>query len=68
MALGRCPTESRAAFIQRRKAEGKSFPATNEEWREGYWRDRIPVVFRPLNVPAKVLQEEYDFPWDIPDY
>jgi serine/threonine protein kinase len=68
MALGRCPTESRAAFIQRRKAEGKSFPATNEEWREGYWRDRIPVIFRPLNVPAKVLQEEYDFPWDIPDY
>lgn len=68
MALGHCPTESREAFVQRRKAEGIPFPVTKEEWLEDQWRDRIHTVFRPLNVPMKVLQDEYDFPWNMPGY
>jgi serine/threonine protein kinase len=68
MALGHWPTESREAFVRRRKAEGRSFPVTNEEWREDHWRHQIPTVFRPLHVPVKVLQDNYDFGWNMPGY
>lgn len=70
MALGIHPIQSREAFVRRRKAQGKSFPRLEDdrEWLSEYWRGLVPTFFRPINVSLKVLQTDYDFPWDLPDY
>lgn len=70
MALGIVPIQSREAFIRSRKAQGKTYPGIYDqhEWMLEYWRYRIPIVFRPINVPLNVLRKDYDLPYDIPGY
>ena len=70
MAFGMHPTQSREAYLRTRKAQGKPCPelGDTEEWNTEYWRMRVPVVFRPLNVSVKMLQKKYDLPHWIPDH
>ncbi|KAJ8112335.1 hypothetical protein OPT61_g5279 [Boeremia exigua] len=70
MALGIAPIQSREAFVQHRKETGKTYPnlEDNFEWTLEYWRSRIPTVFRPIHVSLKVLQKDYDLPYDLPGY
>ena len=70
LALGINPVQSKKAFIRDRKAKGKPHPELKDksEWLSEHWRTRVPTVFRPLNVPVKVLQTDYDLSCDLPDY
>lgn len=62
LALGHMPTESREAFVERRKKEGKNHPEDNDyiAFRMYDWRIRRLTVYRPLNVSLDVLEAEYD--------
>ncbi|KAJ4381152.1 hypothetical protein N0V86_003499 [Didymella sp. IMI 355093] len=70
MAFGIPPTQSRKAFIWSRKGAGKSHPDLHDQigWMSDYWREHVPVVFRPINLPTSVLLEHYNLSHDIPDY
>lgn len=70
MAFGINPIQSKEAFIRDRKAKGKSHPElkNKSDWASEYWRIRIPTVYRPIDVPLKVLQRDYDLVRGLPDY
>lgn len=37
-------------------------------WKSQVWRQNIPTVFRPINLPTSVLIRFYNLPYNISDY
>jgi serine/threonine protein kinase len=68
------PIQSREAFIASRKRQGLDYPDIYNEnaWRNEYWRELRPTVYRPLDVDENELRKKYDawgkFPQDFKPY
>jgi serine/threonine protein kinase len=68
------PTQSREAFIASRKKQGLDYPDIYNEnaWKDQYWRELRPTVYRPLDVYENELKKKYDawgkFPEDFEPY
>jgi serine/threonine protein kinase len=61
-ALNVHPTVSRIRFTANCAKQGIACPALQdkEAWGSEYWREKIPVVYRPLNLSAEVLIRDWD--------
>jgi len=63
------PVATKQTFIAMRKAQGKVYPQTKEEWNSYEWRARREVVARSLSATAKELVENWDVdPADAKDH
>ncbi|KAH8730536.1 kinase-like domain-containing protein [Phaeosphaeriaceae sp. PMI808] len=67
-ALDIYPFQSRRAFLNDRIARNLRVPATKEEWKLAYWFSRIPTIYRPLNVSAESLQQDWDTTKLLPNH
>ncbi|CBX93039.1 hypothetical protein IAQ61_008766 [Plenodomus lingam] len=61
-------TVSKEAYIMEMKLRGKPYPKTNGAWRTATVRWQRRVVYRPLDVPASILREDYDLAQIGDDY
>ncbi|KAF1929188.1 uncharacterized protein M421DRAFT_91697 [Didymella exigua CBS 183.55] len=56
MALGMTPIQTRKAFIWSREGTAQPHPNLhdNDAWESDYWLERVPTVFRPINLPHDI--------------
>jgi serine/threonine protein kinase len=61
-ALDIWPLQSHQAFIDSRAKDGLKHPLIDDHkaWNESHWRARLPVIYRPLDVPRDVMRKDWD--------
>jgi serine/threonine protein kinase len=61
-ALDMWPLQTRQAFIDSRAKNGLKHPLLDDSkaWNDSHWRARLPVVYRPLDVPRDVMRTDWD--------